>query len=233
MVPDAWNPPSDLFSITEVNFELSAPLGRSGARHGEFASANSRWRAPQTASIDAIFSQNFCNPMRHGPVVLLWASGPPEPRARSPWPSRLARGKYRASQKASIDAIFGPNFCLPIGFRLAVSLWASGLPNPPPNPHAMRPKFACLISRHVAKLRWRGGVLGAMIHASAWDGTQHSGMACIQKPVGPRTPSAMFSESFAFLQKYKKRHVTLQIATAQIPAWSCASGTPKFPARRV
>ena len=59
MVPDAFNPPSDLFSITEVNFELSAPLGRSGARHGEFASANSRWRAPQTASIDAIFSQNF------------------------------------------------------------------------------------------------------------------------------------------------------------------------------
>ena len=79
----------------------------------------------------------------------------------------------------------------------------------PPSPHAMRPKFACLISRHVAKLRWRGGVLGAMIHASAWDGTQHSGMACMQRPVGPRTPSAMFSESFCFLQKYKKRHVTL------------------------
>ena len=35
MVPDAFNPPSDLFFITEVNFELSAPLGRSGARHGE------------------------------------------------------------------------------------------------------------------------------------------------------------------------------------------------------
>ena len=39
MVPDAWNPPSDLFSIIEVNFKLSAPLGRSGARHGEFVSA--------------------------------------------------------------------------------------------------------------------------------------------------------------------------------------------------
>ena len=68
----------------------------------------------------------------------------------------------------------------------------------------MRPKFACLISRHVAKLRWRGGVLGAMIHASAWDGTQHSGMACMEGPAGPRTPSAMFSESFRFPTKIQK-----------------------------
>ena len=195
-------------SITEVNFELSAPLGCSDTHNGGFVSVNLPWRAPQTASIDAIFSQNFCNPACYGPVVLLWASGSPEPRARSPCPSCLARGGCRAPQKASIDAIFGPSFCLPISFRLAVSLWASDPPNPPPSPHAMRPKFACLISRHVAKLRWRGGVLGAMIHASAWDGTQHSGMACMQRPVGPRTPSAMFSESFRFLQKYKKRHVT-------------------------
>ena len=68
----------------------------------------------------------------------------------------------------------------------------------------MRPKFACLISHHVAKLRWRGGVLGAMIHASAWDGTQHSGMACMQRPVGPRTPSANVQREFRFPTKIQK-----------------------------
>ena len=94
--------------------------------------------------------------------------------------------------------------------------------HPAPTPCG-RILHACSIPRHVAKLRWRGGVLGAMIHASAWDGTQHSGMACMQRPVGPRTPSAMFSESFRFLQKYKKRHVTLSNCDRANSCWQIAN----------